>query len=397
MPKQALTDAAVKRVKSPAKGQTDLFDKGYPGLALRVSYGGAKSFGYFYRHGGKFRRMTLGTYPAMTLAGAREAWRQARGVVQSGKDPVGAINRQRSFVAFSSVLEDWLARDQHKNRTEHEIRLKMAKDVLPVWSDRKITEIGKRDVLDVLDAVVDRGAPQTARKLHAYLHRLFKWCVGHGILEVNPVADLDMPAEASKRDRVLTDKELVVAYRRAGDLGFPFGPLVQLLILTGARRGEIGGLRWSEIDLGEGAIKLIGARTKNGEPHRIPLSAPALEVVNEIPRIVGSDFVFSTTNRSSVRGWSKTRKRLGDGDWTIHDIRRTVATGLQKQGVSLQVIEAVLNHVSGSRGGIVGVYQRHSFDEEKAAALEAWGAHVMALVHGSARGKVVAYRRKTLT
>jgi integrase len=151
--------------------------------------------------------------------------------------------------------------------------------------------------------------------------------------------------------------------------------------LTGARREEIAGLRWSEID-GD-TIKLEGARTKNSEAHLIPLSAPAKTLLDSMPRIAGSDFVFTTTGEKPISGWRQPKIKLdtasGVTGWRIHDLRRTVATGLQKLGVTLQTVEAVLGHTSGSRGGIVGVYQRHDFADEKRAALEAWGSHVMAL------------------
>lgn len=161
-----------------------------------------------------------------------------------------------------------------------------------------------------------------------------------------------------------------------------FGAVTRLLILTGARREEITQLRWSEID-GD-VVKLEGDRTKTGAPHIIPLSATAQALLNCLPRIGGSDFVFTTSGRKPISGWSRPKIDLDDRaavtDWRIHDLRRTVATGMQKLGITLQTVEAVLGHVSGSRGGIVGVYQRHDYAAEKRAALEAWGAHVAALV-----------------
>jgi integrase len=180
----------------------------------------------------------------------------------------------------------------------------------------------------------------------------------------------------------LSDDELVAAWTAAGKLGWPFGDAVRLLILTGARREEIGQLKWSEIR-GD-VIALEGARTKNAEPHNIPLSLAAATLLQRVPRIAGSERVFTTNGKTSVSGWSRVKSRLdqdaGIQDWRLHDLRRTVATGLQRLGVNLQTIEAILGHVSGSRSGVVGVYQRHSFDAEKRAALEAWGVHVTALV-----------------
>jgi integrase len=158
--------------------------------------------------------------------------------------------------------------------------------------------------------------------------------------------------------------------------------VVKLLALTGARREEIGRLRWDEIRGDE--IHLSGARTKNGEPHIIPLSKPALAVLDTVPHIAGAGFVFTAGGDKPLNSWGKAKERLdkaaGIAPWRIHDIRRTVATGLQKLKVPLTVTEAVLGHTAGSRGGIVGIYQRHDYADEKRAALEAWGAHVMALV-----------------
>jgi integrase len=283
---------------------------------------------------------------------------------------------------FKRVADEWLDRDQSKNKTAKLVRHIVERDLLPVWGHRAVTDITRRDVRDLIDSIADRGAPIGARRVHAYVHRFFRWCVGRDIIEANPAADMPKPGSETKRDRVLSDEELTAVWNAAGKLGWPYGDAVRLLILTGARREEIGQLRWSEIK-GEG-ITLEGARTKNGAPQTIPLSLAATTVLQHVPRIANSKQVFAPNGRTAVSGWSRTKVKLdelsGVSDWRIHDLRRTVATGLQKLGVNLQTIEAVLGHTSGSRSGVVGVYQRHSFDAEKRAALDAWGAHVIALV-----------------
>lgn len=293
------------------------------------------------------------------------------------------------------MLAEWLKRDQGKNRSHLAVKRLIEKDALPAWRYRQVAEIGRRDVLDILDAVVDRGSPVTARRLHAHLHRLFRWSVGRGIIAANPMADLPKPGQETRRERVLSDAEIKAVWSAAASTGWPFGAALQLLILIGARRQEVGGLRWSEIQ--EKQICLSGDRTKNGEPHGIPLSASAIAILKALPRIAGSDLVFSTNGKTPISGWSKPKREIDlsanlQNAWTIHDLRRTVATGLQKLGINLQVIEAVLGHTSGSRSGVVGVYQRHSFDTEKASALEAWGAHVTALVEGREPGTAVPTR-----
>jgi integrase len=390
MPRRALTAASVGRIKPPRSGQVDHFDKGYPGLSLRVSYGGGKSWVFLYRIGGKLRRMTLGTYPAMGLAEARAAWREAREEVVAKRDPARKV--ERPSMIFSTVAEEWLRRDQAKNRSLHEIRRVVDRELISRWGDRSIADIHRRDVLDLLDALIDRGSPIMARRTHAHAHRLFGWAIKRGIIESNPAANMDRPPPSS-RERVLTDDEIAQLWRAANQTELPFGPIFKLLLLTGARRMEIGGLRWSEI--GDQEIILPGARTKNGIAHIIPLSAPAIAVIEQVPHISGTDFLFGVKPASG--SWNRAKERLDakiatTTPWRLHDIRRSVATGLQKLHIPLQVTEAVLGHTAGSRAGVVGIYQRHDYADEKRAALEAWGAHVMALVEGRAPGKVVPMR-----
>jgi integrase len=383
VPKRNLTAASVMRLKAPPGGQVDYFDKGYPGLAVRVGGGGRRTFVYFYRLNGKLQRMSLGTFPALELKGAREAWRIARADVDAGRDPSNP-RPVRGFTDFAGVLQDWLHRDQEKNKSHDAIKRLIDKDVTPLWGNRQISSITRRDVRDIMEAVADRGSPITARRLHSHLHRLFRWAVDQekGGIQSNPAAGIIKPGEETKRDRVLTDKELAAVWKAAEHVGWPFGSAIKLLILTGARRAEIGELRWSEIHTN--TIALAGDRTKNGEAHDIALSKVAISVVKSLPNVAGSEYIFTTNAKTPVSGWSKAKSEIDKlakiAPWRIHDLRRTVATGLQKLGTNLQVIEAVLGHVSGSRAGVVGVYQRHSFDAEKRTALETWGKHVTALM-----------------
>ena len=394
MPKITLTDAAVKRLKAPAIAQIDYFDSGYPGLALRVSCGGRKSWNYIYRFAGKPRRMTFDTFPAMTLAGAHEAWRQARDDVRAGLDPAKP-KAPEPATDFGSVFEEWMQRDQAGQRSERDVRKRMEREVVHLWAHRKITDIGKRDILDAIDRVADRGHKTSALRLYAHLHRMFQWCLGRGIVTANPVTALPKPGDETRRDRVLNDAELIAVWNAAEKIGYPFGQATQLLILTGARRQEIAALKWSEIE--DGAIRLSGARTKNGQPHLIPLSSFARSILDSNPRT--GDFVFSLTGKFPIRNWSRAKADLDDyacitEPYVLHDFRRTAATNLQKLKVPLEVTEAILGHVSGSRAGTVRIYQKHDYAPEKSAALEAWGAHVMALVEGQALGKVLPMRGK---
>jgi integrase len=200
------------------------------------------------------------------------------------------------------------------------------------------------------------------------------------------------------RDRVLSDDELAPVWCAACAMPAPFGSAIRLLILTGARREEIGRLTWKEIQ-GD-TIRLTGERTKTDTAHAIPLSECARNILGAVPRIGRARFVFTTTGETPVSGWSKAKSALDVRTgalpgWRIHDLRRTIATGLQRLGFKLEIIEAVLGHTSGSRAGIVGVYQRHSFIEEKREALEAWSRYVTLLARPMLWAKVRKYLDKT--
>jgi integrase len=271
-----------------------------------------------------------------------------------------------------------------------------------VWGDRLIATIRRRDAIELIDSVADRGAATMARRLHAHLHRLFRWSVGREIIEANPMVDLPKPGAAVRRDRTLSDAELALVWTAAEKIGWPFGPVTQLLILTAARRAEIGSLQWSEIHGDE--IRIPGERSKTGEPRAIPLSPAAAKLIDALPHIGGDGFIFTTTGETPVSGWSKAKVQLDAAAteiygrplaaWRVHDLRRTVATGLQRLGMSLQTIEEVLGHVGGSRAGIVGVYQRHAFTAEKRAALEAWAREIERIVSGNKAAVVPIGRRR---
>jgi integrase len=370
--KRHLTDASIQRTKPPAKGSLEIFDLGYPGLALRIGHGGAKTFEVFYRINGKLRRETLGRWPAVSLADARNAWRKTREAIAKGEAP----QRENPAMLFEHIVEEWIRRDQAKNKPSslYQATRSLEVDLLPAWRGKRVDEIGKRDVIALLDSIADRGAPIMARRVQSYVRRFFRWCIERDILKIDPTAGMPRVGNGKSRERVLTDDELGKVWTACDG---PYGAVVRMLALTGARRDEIAKLRWSEID--GATIKLEGSRTKTGAPHTIPLSSAAQALLKSLPHL--GDFVFSGARPMS--NWTKSKLRLdgasGVTNWRIHDLRRTVATGLQKLGANLQTIEAVLGHTSGSRSGVVGVYQRHSFEAEKREALEAWGRHVVEL------------------
>ena len=278
--KRHLTDASVQRIKPPRDGSVEIFDLGYPGLALRVGYGGAKTFEVFYRYGGRLRRKTLGRWPSTSLADARMEWRKTREAVAKGDDPDSGA--KAPAMAFEAVAEEWLKRDQSKNKasSQYQVHRALEFDLLPAWRGKRVDAITKRDIHDLLDAIADRGAPIMARRVQAYVRRFFRWCIERDILKVDPTAGMPRVGNGKSRDRVLTDNELLKVWRACDG---PYGAVVRMLALTGARREEIAQLKWSEID-GD-TVRLEGDRTKTGVPHIIPLSAPARSLLDSMPRI----------------------------------------------------------------------------------------------------------------
>ena len=288
---------------------------------------------------------------------------------------------------------------------------------MPKWGERKIHDITKRDVIELLDGIIDAGRGLTANRALAMVRKLFNWSIERGILDTSPCQGVKAPLAEHARDRVLTDDEILWLWCACLADSYPFGPLVQLLLLTGARRTEVAGMTYDELNLDERIWNLPGARTKNGEEHTVPLSNAAIAVIESLPRIKPNrgapNFLFTTNAETHVTGYSRSKVRLNGlmllearqeaaerGDdataveiprWTLHDLRRTVASELARLGISLPVIEKVLNHTSGSFAGIMAVYQRHSFADEKRQALDAWARHIETIT-GERPGNVIDFR-----
>jgi integrase len=250
----------------------------------------------------------------------------------------------------------------------------------------------------VLDGIVARGAPVGANRSFTQLRKMCNWAVSRGLIERSPCERIASPSPESPRDRVLDLNEIGLIWLAAEQLGYPFGPIVKLLVLTGQRRGEIGGMEWKELDLEKRVWTIPVARSKNRRQHVVPLSPQAIEIIESVPRFEGAKFVFSPWDRPPG-GFAGAKSRLNrlvtlanEGApipaWTLHDCRRSTATQLAAIGISLHVTEKILNHVSGSFGGIVSVYQKHSFANEMRDALDRWDRKIKALINGD-EGRVI--------
>jgi integrase len=377
--KKHLTELAVERTKPPKEGSLEIFDLGYPGLALRLGHGGAKSFELFYRSNGRLRRESLGRWPAVSLSQAREQWRKTREAIGRGDNPEHREGAKTPALLVENVIEDWLKRDQGENRSLNQTVSAVKKDLLPRWSGRRIDQIKRKDIVDLLDSITDRGANAQARKMQQYVRRFFKWCLSRGILESDPNNGMEWIPACKARDRVLSDSELAKVWK-AGEKAGIYGPALKLLVLTGLRREEATQLKWSEIE--GNVIKLSAERMKNGDAHIVPLSSEAMEVLDSIPRIAGSDWVFTIDGKKPVNGWSKAKpiidKESGVSAFVIHDIRRSVSTHMNELGLAEpHIIEAVLGHTV---KGVAAVYNKAKHEAAKRKALEAWGQHIAKLV-----------------
>jgi integrase len=386
-----LTDVSIRKTVATARRQ-EIPDKQTRGLYLIVQPTGAKSWAVRYSRNGRVLKTTLGPYPALSLSDARRQALQVAASVASGGDPQRDKMAKRAATlspirTVKVIVDEFLKRhtdEKSGKRWAAETRRILDRDVLPAIGGMAAADVGKAEIHDLLDPITDRGSPIAANRTLAVVKKLFRWSLGRGYVERDPCAGISKPGDETKRARVLLDNELARVWRAAEAMTYPFGPAVLLLILTGARREEVCAMRWSEVDFTAKAWTLPAARTKNGVEHVVPLSDAALSVLEQMPRIGrGEDFVFTTTGKTSVSGWSKAKAALdaacGVAGWTIHDLRRTFATGLAMLGVALPVVEKILNHISGSFGGVAGVYQRHAFGDEKRDALERWAEHIKAL------------------
>jgi integrase len=366
------------------------------------------AWAFRYRVGGQTSKLTIGAYPAVGLAKARAAATKAKGALadnidpavekKAGKASARAENRQLSN-SVEKAIADFIALYAKPNTRDWRETERLLRQFADAWKGRLLADIGKGDIHRVLDAIIARGAPVGANRAFAQLRKMCRWAVSRGIIEHSPCDGVDPPSAEKSRERVLDTDEMRLVWRAAGDLGFPFGPIVRLLILTGQRRSEVGGMEWRELDLERGLWTLPGSRSKNKRQHVLPLSPQAVEIIKGLPRFSESRFVFSP-GETAPSGFSRAKTRLDAliakmnggrpiASWILHDLRRSTASGLAALGINLPVIERCLNHVSGSFAGIVGVYQKHNFADEMRTAMERWGRHVEAVASGDPSRNIV--------
>lgn len=408
MANEKLSKRVVDAAQPKASGDTFVWDIGLKGFGLRITPRGVKSYVIQYRvDGGPAKRMTIGIHgspwsPAEARAFAEDFLYQVR----RGLDPVAEKRQakkeaeQLAFDSYSDRFLDLYVKHQWRGTWRR------GENILNIlkkhFGNKALTAIKRKDVMALLDGYVDR--PGQRKLIHSTIRKLFNWAVDQGDLEVSPIAGTKAPKAVPARKRVLSREELVCVWLASGELGDVFRPIVRLLILTLQRRGEVASLDWAELDLGQAIWELPGERAKNGEEHRVPLCTLALAELEEF-EAKQRGLVFSTTGTTAASGFSKAKRALdkrsleimkeraakrGESvegivfpNWRYHDLRRTGATYMQALGVPVEVTEAVLNHISGTRAGVAGVYNRYRYDPEKRRALDNWALYLENLVKGN--------------
>jgi integrase len=408
---KVLTVPRIEAAK-PKEKRYELPDAALPCFYLVVQPSGYKSFALRYRAAGKPRKLTIGAFPKISLEAARKLAREAAVAVARGEDPGEQKMAARrpsdvpqTIEELAALFMEGYARKNTREVTWRETERILNRDVLSKWQRRRIDSIHRRDVIALLDGIANEHSVAANRTLAA-LRRMFAWACERDLLEASPCYGVRAPSQEVSRDRVLSDDELRLVMRAANALEAPFGPFVKILALTLQRRSEVAGMRWGEIDWAQALWTLPASRAKNASEHLVPLPAGAMDILDAMKsaRFAGSDFVFTGTGRSPISGFSKAKRQLDAliaadnggpiAPWRLHDLRRTGASKMPRLGVALPVVEKILNHTSGSFAGVVGVYQRHSFADEKRQALETWAAFLDRLCGGADNTAELAERRR---
>jgi integrase len=399
-----LTRAEVDKLTLPT-GKSDHFvwDDAMPGFGVRLR-GPNKSYVIQYRAGRRQRRESLGDHRKVTLEAARIIARKRFAAIELGDDP-GAERRAKREAASAVVLtlgdvagryldakRDTLRPSTFKS-TERNLNVHFG----PLAS-RPLAEIKRVEIAARLGEIVKRFGRTAAARARSTLSTMFVWALREGLVETgqNPVTLVNDPLAGidTSRDRVLSDSELAAVWRACAD--HDFGRAVKLLILTGCRRDEIGSLRWSEIDLSAGTLTVTAERSKNRKAHVLTLPPMALDILKSIPRRPDRDFVFGLSGQGFQRWGAYTtalRKRLGDmPPFRLHDLRRSAATGMCEIGIQPHIVEAVLNHLSGHKAGVAGIYNRAAYTEPMRIALQRWADHVAAIIDGRPASNVMPLR-----
>jgi integrase len=390
-----LTQSSIARL-TLSGGKTDeiFFDDELPRFGIRLREGGSRKYVLHYRQAGIQRRHTIGSTATLTLQEARQRARKILVAIEDGRDPAAEKENKRAAAGliFAAVADDYLeacqARLEPKTLDGYGHHLK---NLWRPLHKLALSAVTRQVVASHLRTIAKDNGVVTANRARSTLSSMFAWAIGEGLCETNPIIGTNVNTEAP-RERVLSDAELAAIWKAAKE--DDYGRVIKLLTLTGQRREEIGGLHWSEIDMEAKLITLAGTRTKNGLKHEVPLSDAAMSILKTCAH--HRDLVFGG-GANGFAEWSRKKLALDKAcnikDWTIHDLRRTCATRMADLGVQPHVIEAILNHVSGHKAGVAGIYNRSTYAAEKRVALDLWGNHIRVILAQSEGANVHKLKR----
>jgi integrase len=394
-----INSRTVAALKLPANASDVIhFDSELSGFGVRLrrSTDGRllRSFVAQYRHAGRTRRVKLDGGNALSAEQARSAAKTILAQVALGEDPQAERLGRRDARSLRSVADEYLAakRTSVRPTTFRAMQSYLTGGYFRPLHGMPLDQITRADIAGRLIVISRENGENTAMHCRKRLSALCSWAMGMGMIEANPTIGTISPEGSKARERVLTDAELAKIWRACGD--DDHGRITRLLMLTACRRQEVGGMRWPELDFERGVWTIPGERIKNHREHSLPLPAPALAIITAVPRVVDRDHLFGVRGEGFVR-WSAGKaaldERAGIAAWTLHDLRRTCATRLADLGVQPHVIETLLNHHSGHKNGVAGIYNRSSYTNEVRAALAMWADHIGALTSGRSR-KIAAIR-----
>jgi integrase len=382
------TDKMIRGLKHPASGQYDKFEGGkLRAFGIRVGKE-SKTFFVGVRINGKYRRITVGKYDeegraGLTLKAARDRAYDIIKDAQAGISPE-IKHRRETKGTFGAVASAFMQDYAHSHRTRDQM-LRRIKADLSIWHDRHISDITRADIKELL-RVKARTAPISANRLKALVSKIFAWALKEEIIESSPAMLLDAPGQEVERDRTLGADEIREVWRAFDEIGYPFGPALKLLLITGQRRSEVAGMKWSEIK--DDGWHIPNERAKSGRGHLVPLSSLAREILSDTPQI--GEYVFRSREDRPLVAWDygmeRTDKIADIADWHVHDLRRTFATHLRSLGVERLVVSKLLNH---AEAGVTKIYDRYAADPEKSAAMERWANRLREIISGAPATNVV--------
>jgi integrase len=386
MPRVHLTKSAIDALPILAKDSI-YWDQSLPGFGVKVTPKGRKVFMVLYRAGGQgsqLRKYTIGPYGRITLAIARGQAQKIFAARVDGRDPAAEKQQaKRRLVTdrIEELIEAFIVQHVSRLRTAKKMERRLRMDIVGQWGNKSIHEIKKRDVIDLVTELLQRG-PGAARRGLKDLKTFFRWCVGRGVIDFSPADGIPNPGSGRSRDRVLEDGELADIILAGRTMGGPIGAIVEVLALTGQRRDEVTRMVWAEIDEATRTWRIPAARCKNGKAHLVHLSEPVWKIIQQMPRT--QEIVFATAGKKPFQNFGRVKRALdrrsGVTDWCLHDLRRSAVSGMARLGIPPHIADKILNHQSGTISGVAAVYQRHEFLAERKQALERWANHLVEIL-----------------